>query len=247
MKRLVYNLNSASVAKGYSPRGMQTRSLAGFRRKFFFSQLILLLCLTPLAVSAGNGMDRLNRFFAGLEGLHANFEQIVIDASAFSLQESRGVLIMQRPDKFMWDYQQPYQQMIIADGEKIYIYDADLEQVTIKPMQKSMGDTPMLLLSSGGVLDDSFVITERGAEHGLEWLTLKPKKRQSNFTMMRLAFDDKTLRVMELVDSFDQTTRLLFSEMRRNPSIDASLFKFAVPDHVDVIEERADESEERLP
>ncbi len=211
-------------------------------RKLFISQLVLIMLFMPLSANAGSGLDRLNHFFEGLTGLRANFEQTVIDASAFSLQESRGVLVMQRPDKFLWDYQQPYQQAIIADGKKIYIYDADLEQVTIKPMQKSMGDTPMLLLSSGGALDDSFVITANGADSGLEWLTLKPKAQQTNFTMMRLAFDAKTLRVMELVDSFDQTTRLLFSDMQRNPRIDNSLFKFVAPDGVDVIEEVANET-----
>lgn len=210
--------------------------------KLFIAQLLMMLLLMPQITHAGNGLDRLNHFFDGLTGLRANFEQTVMDASAFSIQESRGVLIMQRPDKFLWDYQQPYQQAIIADGKKIYIYDADLEQVTIKPMQKSMGDTPMLLLSSGGALDDSFVITESGADSGLEWLTLKPKAQQTNFTMMRLAFDAKSLRVMELVDSFDQITRLTFSEMQRNPRIDNSLFKFVAPDGVDVIEEVADET-----
>ncbi len=206
--------------------------------KLFIGPLAVLMLAMPLVANAGSGMDRLNHFFDGLAGLRANFEQTVIDASAFSLQESRGVLVMQRPDKFLWDYQQPYQQAIIADGKKIYIYDADLEQVTVKPMHKSMGDTPMLLLSSGGALDDSFVITESGKDSGLEWLTLKPKEEQTNFTMMRLAFDTKTLRVMELVDSFDQTTRLMFSDMQRNPRIDSSLFKFVAPAGVDVIEER---------
>ncbi len=215
--------------------------------KPFMGRLLMMMLLMPTASQAGNGLDRLNHFFDGLTGLRANFEQTVMDASAFSIQESRGVLIMQRPDKFLWDYQQPYQQAIIADGKKIYIYDADLEQVTIKPMQKSMGDTPMLLLSSGGALDDSFVITESGADSGLEWLTLKPKAQQTNFTMMRLAFDAQSLRVMELVDSFDQTTRLTFSEMQRNPRIDSSLFKFVAPDGVDVIEEMADETAGQRP
>ena len=206
--------------------------------KLIATPLLLIALLIPFAAKAGNGLDRLNTFFDGLGSLRANFEQIVIDASAFSLQESRGVLIMQRPDKFLWDYQHPYQQVIIADGKKIYIYDADLEQVTVKPMQKSMGDTPMLLLSSGGALGDSFVITETGEDSGLEWLQLKPKAQQSNFSMMRLAFDKKTLRVMELVDSFDQTTRLLFSEVKRNPKIDGALFRFVAPPGVDVIEEQ---------
>ncbi len=209
--------------------------------------LMLMALVIPFSAQAGKGMDRLNHFFEGLGSLRANFEQTVIDISAFTLQESRGVLIMQRPDKFLWDYQSPYQQVIVADGKKIYIYDADLEQVTIKPMLKSMGDTPMLLLSSGGALSDSFMITEAGEERGLEWLELKPKAQQSNFTMMRLAFDDKTLRIMELVDSFDQTTQLSFSEMKRNPRIDGALFRFVVPAGVDVIEERADVIEEPQP
>jgi len=204
-----------------------------------FAALLIVLAVS-FSAHAGTGMDRLNHFFEGLGSLRADFSQTVIDASAFSLQESSGVLIMQRPDKFLWDYQRPYQQAIIADGKKIYIYDADLEQVTIKPMLKSMGDTPMLLLSSGGALDESFVISETGEEAGLAWLQLTPKGPQTNFTMMRLAFDKQTLRIMELVDSFEQTTRLQFSEVKRNPRIDNALFKFVAPPGVDVIEERVD-------
>ncbi len=215
--------------------------------QFVIAPLILLAVLMPFSAKAGGGLERLDNFFEGLGSLRANFEQTVIDASAFSLQESGGVLIMQRPDKFLWDYQRPYQQAIIADGKKIYIYDADLEQVTVKVMQKSMGDTPMLLLSSGGALADSFVITEMGEDGGLEWLQLKPTAQQSNFSMMRLAFDENTLRIMELVDSFDQTTRLQFSEIKRNPKIDSALFKFVAPPGVDVIEERADVIEEQQP
>ena len=201
---------------------------------------LLIALVVSFSAHAGAGLDRLNHFFEGLGSLRADFSQTVIDASAFSLQESSGVLIMQRPDKFLWDYQRPYQQAIIADGKKIYIYDADLEQVTIKPMLKSMGDTPMLLLSSGGALGESFVITETDEEAGLAWLQLKPKGPQTNFTMMRLAFDKQTLRIMELVDSFEQTTRLQFSEVKRNPRIDNALFRFVVPPGVDVIEERVD-------
>ncbi len=222
-------------------------TMSKLKQKCFIAQLLLLSSLLPFTANAGSGMDRLNQFFEGLGSLRANFEQTVIDASAFTLQKSRGVLIMQRPDKFLWDYQAPYQQAIIADGEKIYIYDADLEQVTIKPMLKSMGDTPMLLLSSGGALSESFIITETGEDNGLEWLQLKPKGKQSNFTMMRLAFDDKTLRVMELFDSFDQTTRLRFSEMKRNPRIDGALFRFVAPAGVDVIEERVGVIKEQQP
>ena len=208
--------------------------------QILMAQSLLLALLVPLPAKAGSGLDRLDHFFDGLGSLRASFEQSVMDDSAFSLQESRGVVIMQRPDKFLWDYQAPYQQVIVADGKKIYIYDADLEQVTVKPMLKSMGDTPMLLLSSGGALSDSFVITESGEDNGLAWLQLKPKAAQSNFTLLRLAFDAKTLRVMELVDSFDQTTRLQFSDVKRNPRIDGALFRFVAPPGVDVIEEGAD-------
>lgn len=199
--------------------------------------LLLLFAAAPQIALAGEGLDRLNRFFDGLTSLRANFEQSVMDPGAFALQESRGVLIMQRPDKFLWDYQHPYQQSITADGEKIYIYDADLEQVTIKPMQQSMGDTPALLLSSAGKLSESFVITETGEDSGLQWLQLKPREQESNFVMMRLAFDAGTLRIMELVDSFDQTTRLLFSDLQRNPTVDPALFRFVAPPGVDLLEE----------
>jgi len=93
--------------------------------QFLIASLVLLSLLIPFSVKAGSGLERLDNFFEGLGSLRANFEQTVIDATAFSLEKSGGVLIMQRPDKFLWDYQRPYQQAIIADGKKIYIYDAD--------------------------------------------------------------------------------------------------------------------------
>lgn len=184
---------------------------------------------------AGAGHDRLEHFFDQLTSLKADFDQTVIDAHSITLQKASGTLSILRPGMFRWDYHSPYEQQIVSDGKKISIYDPDLEQVTVKLLDQTIGNMPALLLSDDQPLQNSFNITELGLRDELEWLELDPRGEDTSFDKIRLAFNKRTLQAMELVDSFGQTTRLVFTHMQRNPAINPETFHFMPPPGVDVV------------
>lgn len=198
--------------------------------------------LFATAVQAGEATDRLSAFFAEKGALRADFVQTVQGAAFAQPEESRGVLIMQRPGKFRWDYRQPYQQQIIADGKRLWVYDVDLEQVVVKPMDEALGDTPALLLSGGGSVTDRFDVTELPDQgDGLAWVQLVPKQADTGFSELRLGFDKQDLQRMELRDNFGQITRLAFSHMQRNVDVPPATFHFVPPKGVDVVGEAGGE------
>lgn len=196
--------------------------------------MLLLLCA---AQAHAGGRERLDAFFKDVRSLRGEFTQTVLDSRMKVGEQARGTLALQRPGKFRWDYKAPYHQIIVADGSKVWIYDIELEQVTVKPLDHAVGNTPAQLLSSGENLDKSFTITEQGKADNLEWVELTPKQQDSSFERVRLGFDQRDLRSMELKDNFGQTTRLQFSNLERNPKLVPSLFDFKPPPGVDVVGE----------
>ncbi len=197
---------------------------------------VLLLGAWALPAQAGVAIDRLNAFFAAKEGLRASFVQTV-QAPAFDQPEvSRGTLMLLRPNRFRWDYQEPYKQQIVADGQRLWLYDEELEQVVVKPLDKALGDTPAMLLSGSGVIGDRFTVEELpGRGDGLAWVQLTPKQADTGFEAVRLGFDAHDLRRMALVDGFGQVTRMQFSDVVRDPNIKPAAFRFVPPPGVDVI------------
>lgn len=200
----------------------------------FASICVMLLC-GP--VSAGKGKDQLDSFIHDIKTLRAEFAQTQLDPRGDKVQEVYGTFIMQRPGKFRWDYRQPYEQAIVADGSRLWIYDKDLEQVTVRNLEGAIGNTPALLLSGGMELSDNFVIVEAPDQDGLTWVELTPLDSESNFKRLRLAFENNSVRIMQLYDSFDQTTILEFSQVQTNTTFPADSFRFQPPPGVDVIEE----------
>lgn len=205
---------------------------------------MLLLCrgfllaglLASSATFSGPATDRLNTFFAEKGAMSAEFVQTVQGAAFAQPEESRGTLLMQRPGKFRWDYRLPYEQQIIADGKRLWIYDVDLEQVIVKPLDTALGDTPALLLSGDGSAAQRFDIKELSdRSDGLLWVELLPKQADTGFNAVRLGFDKQHLRSMELVDGFEQVTRLLFSNVKSGIKLPADSFVFVPPNGVDVI------------
>lgn len=176
--------------------------------------------------------------------MRADFQQVVFDAKFNAVQQASGTLAMQRPGKFRWDYTMPYKQLIVADGIRLWVYDKDLEQVTVRFLDAALGNTPALLLSGGQFPAKSFAITElKSKGDDLYWLELVPTDQQASFTGVRLAFNSRHLAVMELLDGFGQTTRLNFTNMQYNPRIEPTVFRFTPPPDVDVIGEGAYQSE----
>ncbi len=204
-----------------------------FNRVFGFSIVLLL----PFTVFAGPATDKLDDFFANIKSMKADFHQVLLDDKGKPVKEAEGTLVMQRPGKFRWDYVAPFKQLIVADGKKIWIYDSELEQATVKPMDATLGDTPALLLSGDRPLKDNFMITDLGIIDSREWVELKPKGGDSGFERVRLGFGKEDIEVLELLDNFGQTTKLNFSKLRRNPDVEADQFNFIPPKGVDVIGE----------
>ena len=198
---------------------------------------LLLVCAWMLAaggVSAGS-IDQLNAFLKDLKTLEADFQQSLYDENLYQLEESRGAFQLSRPDRFRWDYRQPEAQLIVADGEKVWIYDRDLSQVTVRALGNALGATPAMLLSSDRPVDENFEMTELKPSGGLEWIGLKPRLSDTGFAHIRLGLDGNVLRLMELIDNFGQLTRIEFKNIRRNPRISPRAFEFEPPQGVDII------------
>jgi outer membrane lipoprotein carrier protein len=193
--------------------------------------LAIVSCLLAFNVQA----QSLETRFAGLDSFSAEFTQKLFDADQVMQEETSGVLRVQRPNRFNLEYRQPYYQLYIADGKELYFYDKDLEQVTVKSQEGMLENTPAMLLSNPAKLDQLYHVKPQGEEDGLFWYELTPKQQGGSFERINLAFKSNELRIMELLDSFNQTTRLMFKNIQRNPDLNPKLFRFTPPKGVDVI------------
>lgn len=198
------------------------------KRIFLFS---LLLSSSAFA----GGVDALKAFIGDTRTAKASFSQTVTDQNGRTRQQSEGTLSFSRPGKFRWVYQKPYEQMIVGDGSRLWIYDADLEQVTVRKLGEALGSSPAALLAGSNDIEKYFTLKDAGARDGLEWLEARPKDRESTFESVRMGFAGHTLAAMVLKDSFGQTTLLKFSGMEKNPAVNANEFKFTPPKNADVI------------
>ena len=201
--------------------------------KQFFVACALTL---PLMAHAG-GIDRLEAFIAGAKTAEADFTQTVSDKNGRVTQQASGKMAFARPGKFRWDYSKPYEQVIVGDGSKLWLYDTDLEQVTVKPLGEVIAGTPAALLAGDNAIEKYFVLKDAGEGGGLEWLEATPKNKDTTFERIRMGFKGDALVQMELFDFFGQRTTLKLSKLERNPSIPASRFKFTPPKGADVIGE----------
>ncbi len=203
--------------------------------------LLTVLTLSLLAVADASGataVDRLNAFLAEVQSLESRFGQELYDENAKLVEKSGGRFYLQRPDRFRWSYSEPYLQEIVADGSRLWIYDSELDQVTVRSLDNALGDTPALLLSSAVPLEENFVVREVVERTGLDWVELTPRSADSGFASVLLGFAGSDLERMELVDNFGQTTHLEFSGTRHNPELDPTVFRFTLPAGVDVITEQ---------
>lgn len=190
----------------------------------------------PLIAHAG-GVERLHAFIAGAKTAEADFTQTVSDKSGRVTQQASGKMAFARPGKFRWDYSAPYEQVIVGDGAKLWLYDADLEQVTVKSLGDVIAGTPAALLAGDNAIEKYFALKNAGEADGLEWLDATPKNKDTSFERIRMGFKGDTLMQMELFDFFGQRTTLKLSRMVRNPTIAPSRFRFTPPKGADVIGE----------
>jgi outer membrane lipoprotein carrier protein len=201
-------------------------------KKFYAS---LLLILAAGATHAG-ALDQFKTFVATTKAARGEFTQQQIKKSdaAKTAPVSTGTFLFARPGKFIWTYQKPYEQLLQADGDQLYIYDKDLNQVTVKKLGNALGSSPAAILFGSNDLEKNFTLTEAGNRNGLEWLEAKPKAQDSTFTMIGIGLRNGTPEAMELHDAFGQTSVLSFKKFEKNPPLSANQFKFVMPKGADV-------------
>jgi outer membrane lipoprotein carrier protein len=192
---------------------------------------LLLAALPCLPVQAGNLPEFANRFFRGLATLQGDFDQQVIDANHQPVQQSQGHMWIKRPGRFRWDYHKPYEQQLVADGKKVWSWDADLEQATVQPASAVITSTPAMLLSGTAPIDQVFT-SEELDDHTV---LLKPRSKDSNVTDLRLEFSGTSLTGIVAHDTFGNTTTFRFSHLARNAPIADDTFRFVPPPGADVI------------
>ncbi|KPK41075.1 MAG: hypothetical protein AMJ69_00165 [Gammaproteobacteria bacterium SG8_47] len=188
-------------------------------------------------VWASNDDDALQRYFSDMGGMRAKFTQTVSGGGRLHDDQSWGEILVKRPDHFRLQYTKPYRQLYVADGNRIWSYDEDLAQITVKPQGDLLGNTPAMLLRNPQKLQDSFAIRRLQASSDMVWFELTPREPDANFERVRLAFANGALREMELSDGLGQVTTLEFSDLVKNPRLDDALFRFVPPAGVDIIGE----------
>ncbi|KAB2928710.1 MAG: outer membrane lipoprotein chaperone LolA [Dechloromonas sp.] len=196
----------------------------------------LLFTTAPLLAQAG-AVDRLHQFLSSTKTLKAEFSQLVISKGGRKPQESSGVVAISRPGKLRWDIRKPYAQLVVSDGEKVWIHDTELQQVTVRQVGKAIGGSPAALLSGSNDLERNFTLSEAGEREDMLWVEAVPKSGDSGFERVRIGFVGNDLKAMELQDSFGQTTLIRFSALERNPPLPPATFRFVPPAGVDVVGE----------
>jgi len=207
--------------------------------KNLFRTLLLSGCMAMAGLLSlpadASSLDSLKTFLSEVKSGKAHFRQLVLDQKMTTVQESSGTMLFSRPGKFRWVYEKPYEQLIVGDGVKLWMYDVDLKQVVVKQMDRAIGSSPAALLAGSNEIELHFDLKDLGRRGSLDWLEATPKDKESSFESVRMGFSTKGLDVMELRDHFSQTTVIRFSDIERNPKIPPGAFTFAPPKGVDVI------------
>jgi outer membrane lipoprotein carrier protein len=194
------------------------------------------ILIAPGALGA-TGLDQLRAFVDGAKSGKATFRQVVAARGQRSVREAAGTFTFLRPGKFRWTYVQPYEQLIVGDGAKLWIYDRDLNQVIVRKLDAALGQSPAALLAGDNALERGFDLADDGKGDGLEFVVAKPKSAESGFERVRIGFRDNLPRAMELEDTFGNVTALTFTDFERNPALDRTQFTFVPPKGADVVGE----------
>lgn len=207
-------------------------------------KILLLLCTLGAGLLAGpaaaaSAEDELKRFFDGVQSLSANFTQKQTDESGEVLSSTSGRMWLSRPGRFRWSYETPYEQLMVCDGEKIWMYDKDLAQVTVRPAAQALVGTPAALLSQQSSLLDEFSLEDLGVQGKDHVMRLKPKSADSDFKAIELTLQNGTPQRMKFLDQLGGTTEVLFTQVQGNVKIDPALLRFSPPEGAEVIEAEA--------
>lgn len=206
------------------------------RTRFLNIVAVFLLLAFNRVYAEQTPIEQLKSFLETTTSLTADFKQVTLNENGQPTQTSHGLFYLSRPGKFRWSYKKPYEQEIVSSAGKVWFYDVDLEQVTIKKIDESLGSTPALLLSGEIDLEENFTLQQQGVDDDLQWIKLLPKNEESGFNYILIGLNNKEIGGMELSDSFGQLTRIYFSDVKKNNTIEASVFEFVAPEGVDVFE-----------
>ncbi|MBM4206624.1 MAG: outer membrane lipoprotein chaperone LolA [Gammaproteobacteria bacterium] len=186
------------------------------------------------SASSNEPVLQLQVFLKVAKSFSADFKQVLINEAGNPTQTSYGVFYLQRPGKFRWNYQKPFQQEIVSNSGKVWFYDTDLAQVTVKKVDESLGTSPALLLSGDIPLEKNYTMEGQGSEGAMQWIKLVPKSQDSSFKYVLIGMEKGTLAGMELSDNFGQLTRIYFSNVIVNAPLKSTLFEFKPPKGADV-------------
>jgi outer membrane lipoprotein carrier protein len=183
------------------------------------------------------GLERLRKFLGRVQTLRADFTQEIVDADKQVVETARGRVALQRPGRFRWDYESPYERVVLADGEHLWLYEADLQQATVRPLTAGLGETPAALLTGGREVLERFEVVSSWSGEDLAWVKLKPRSTDSDFDAVSIGFrGDQPVR-LEIDDRLGQQTRIALGAISTNQPLAAGTFRFEVPAGVDVIRE----------
>ena len=202
----------------------------------FSKTAIALFALLP-ALACATALDQFKTFVASTKSAKGEFTQRQVKTMEGTAKISKalsGTFLFARPGKFIWTYQKPYEQLLQADGDQLYIYDKDLNQVTIRKLGNALGSSPAAILFGSNDLEKNFTLKEGAPKDGLEWMEATPKSKDSNFEQIGIGLRNGVPQAMELRDSFGQVSVLTFSKFEKNPTVIADQFKFVLPKGADV-------------
>jgi len=182
-----------------------------------------------------HGVATLHAFLSGVRSLTADFKQELYSSDEKVLETQVGKLSLQRPNRFRWSYTNPTELLVVADGKKLWMYDVDLAQVTVSPLNDTVGSSPAMLLSGDRDVRDDFDVVQTFMRDGLEWVKLVPKTGAADFASVTIGFEGAAPRRLELVDRLNHVTRITLANVVVNPELPDSVFQFAPPAGVDVI------------
>lgn len=209
-----------------------------YRRFNWFAVFAGAVCLSIVSMpAAASALERFQAFLASTQSGRAQFDQKVRDRNGKVLQDSKGQLAFARPGRFRWAYEKPYAQLIVGDGARVWVYDQDLKQVTVRRIGEALTSTPAALLAGNNEALRAFTLSEGGVREGLEWLHAVPKDKEGGFETVRIGLGVAGPEAMELADTFGNLTVLRLRNFERNPALDSGLFRFTPPPGADVIGE----------
>jgi len=193
------------------------------------------ICLSSLQALASDAIQRLDKFLSEVSSFDGQFIQTVFDENGEVLQDAKGDVSLHKPGRFRWQYTHPYPQLILADGEYLWIYDEDLLQASAKPIDAALGNAPIMLLTNVRPLTDDFEIKDANIKDGLNWVELTPLVQDTEFHKIHIGLDEKGVKKMELQDHFSQKTVIEFTNLETNVSFGPDQFTFNAPEGVDIV------------